>query len=93
MGEGRERALLLGRRGLLTTQPIGARRDFTSPRKNPNAGNHSAGIISVIFGPVLVSRPLAGALAMVWIIGTYALIFGVVMVVLTFRLRGLLAEG
>jgi uncharacterized membrane protein HdeD (DUF308 family) len=31
----------------------------------------------------------AGALAMIWVIGAYALIFGVMMIVLAFRLRGL----
>jgi uncharacterized membrane protein HdeD (DUF308 family) len=47
------------------------------------------GIISIIFGVVLVANPAAGALAMVWLIGAYALIFGVMMIVLAFRLRGL----
>ena len=47
------------------------------------------GIISIIFGVVLVANPAAGALAVVWIIGAYALIFGLMMIVLAFRLRGL----
>ena len=48
-----------------------------------------AGILSVAFGVALVAQPGAGALAVVWIIGTYAFIFGLVMIVLAFRLRGL----
>ena len=48
-----------------------------------------AGILSALFGVVLVANPAAGALAMVWIIGTYAFIFGLTMIVLAFRLRGL----
>ena len=47
------------------------------------------GIISIIFGVVLVANPPAGALAMVWVIGVFALVFGVMMIVLAFRLRRL----
>lgn len=47
------------------------------------------GIISIIFGVVLVANPVAGALAMIWLIGAYALVFGLMMIVLAFRLRGL----
>lgn len=46
------------------------------------------GITSVIFGILLVVRPGAGALASIWIIGSYALLFGILMIVLAFRLRG-----
>jgi uncharacterized membrane protein HdeD (DUF308 family) len=48
-----------------------------------------AGILSVLFGVALVAKPAAGALAVVWIIGAYAFIFGLMMIVLAFRLRGL----
>ena len=48
-----------------------------------------AGILSVLFGVALVANPAAGALAVVWIIGSYAFIFGLMMIVLAFRLRGL----
>jgi uncharacterized membrane protein HdeD (DUF308 family) len=47
------------------------------------------GIASVIFGVLLVIMPGAGALASVWIIGIYAVFFGILMIVLAFRLRGL----
>jgi len=47
------------------------------------------GIISILFGVVLVANPAAGALAMLWVIGAYALLFGVMMIILAFRLRGL----
>jgi uncharacterized membrane protein HdeD (DUF308 family) len=48
-----------------------------------------SGLISIIFGIVLVANPGAGALAMVVVIGVFALMFGVMMIVLAFRLRRL----
>jgi uncharacterized membrane protein HdeD (DUF308 family) len=49
------------------------------------------GIASVIFGVLLILVPGAGALASIWIIASYAIIFGIVMIVLAFRVRGLRA--
>jgi uncharacterized membrane protein HdeD (DUF308 family) len=45
------------------------------------------GIASVVFGAILMARPLAGALALLWLIGTYAVIFGVILVILAFKAR------
>ena len=45
------------------------------------------GLVSVTFGVMLVSRPGAGALAVLWIIGAYAVIFGFIVVVLAFKAR------
>jgi len=46
------------------------------------------GAASVIFGLILLFRPGVGALAVIWLIGTYALVFGLLLVMLGFRLRG-----
>ncbi|WGL15050.1 HdeD family acid-resistance protein [Microbulbifer bruguierae] len=46
-----------------------------------------AGVLSVIFGLVLLLKPGAGALALLWLIGTYAILFGIILVWLAFRLR------
>jgi uncharacterized membrane protein HdeD (DUF308 family) len=45
------------------------------------------GIASVVFGILVFMYPSAGALAIVWWIGVYAIIFGAVMIALGFRLR------
>jgi uncharacterized membrane protein HdeD (DUF308 family) len=47
-----------------------------------------SGIISVIFGIFVFARPLAGALAMTWVIGIYAILLGILAIVLSFRVRG-----
>jgi uncharacterized membrane protein HdeD (DUF308 family) len=46
-----------------------------------------AGIISVVFGIFIFARPLAGALAIAWIIGIYAIVFGLLSIVLSFRIK------
>jgi len=47
-----------------------------------------SGLISVVFGVVLVARPGAGALALLWLIASFAIAFGVVLVILAFKARG-----
>lgn len=47
------------------------------------------GIFSIIFGVVLIAYPVPGVLALVWLIGAYALVFGVTMIVMAFQLRSL----
>jgi len=46
------------------------------------------GMASVLFGALLLAEPVAGALAIALWFGVYALISGVLMTVLAFRLRG-----
>jgi uncharacterized membrane protein HdeD (DUF308 family) len=46
------------------------------------------GAASVFFGLVLLFRPGVGALAVIWLIGTYAVVFGLLLLMLAFRLRG-----
>ena len=46
-----------------------------------------SGILSVLFGLALVVNPGAGALAVVWLIGAYAIAFGLLLIALGFRLR------
>lgn len=48
-----------------------------------------AGVLSVAFGAIMFLRPGAGALAVVWIIGWYALLIGLLQVMLGLRMKGL----
>jgi uncharacterized membrane protein HdeD (DUF308 family) len=45
------------------------------------------GVLSVLFGLVLLVAPGAGAVALIWVIGSYAIVFGVLLVALSFRLK------
>lgn len=47
-----------------------------------------AGAASIIFGVLVFFNPGGGALAIVWLIAVYALVFGVTLVVFGIRLRG-----
>ncbi|KAB2368121.1 HdeD family acid-resistance protein [Actinomadura montaniterrae] len=53
------------------------------------------GAISIVFGILLFAWPVSGALAVVWLIGLFAILFGATLVGAAFRLRGLgkRAEG
>ncbi|SRR5579883_716814 len=46
-----------------------------------------SGVLSLLFGLLLIAFPGTGALAVVWLIGAYALVFGVVLTGLALRLR------
>ena len=47
----------------------------------------AAGALSVIFGLVVLVAPGAGALGLIWAIGSYAIVFGILLVGLSLRLR------
>ncbi len=47
------------------------------------------GALSIIFGVILaVIGPVAGLLSLVWLIGVYALVFGILMLITAFQVRG-----
>ncbi|HEX5013854.1 MAG TPA: DUF308 domain-containing protein [Candidatus Limnocylindrales bacterium] len=46
------------------------------------------GLVSIFFGVVLILFPGAGALAVVWLIGAFAIVSGALLLVIAFRLRG-----
>ncbi len=46
-----------------------------------------SGIVSVLFGVALLIAPLVGAVVLTWWLGAYALVFGIGLLVLAFKLR------
>jgi uncharacterized membrane protein HdeD (DUF308 family) len=47
-----------------------------------------AGLASVVFGVLLVARPAAGALTVLWLIASYSIVFGATLILLAFKARG-----
>ena len=48
-----------------------------------------SGLMSVLFGIVLFVFPAAGAVSIVWLIGIYAIAFGIMGLIFAFHVRGL----
>ena len=46
-----------------------------------------SGVLSVIFGVLMVLSPGAGALAVLWVIAAYSIVFGALLIFLGFRLK------
>ncbi|PIT12154.1 hypothetical protein BGI40_07800 [Snodgrassella communis] len=46
-----------------------------------------AGMLSVLVGIILLINPVQGGIALTWVIGVYAALFGVMNIALAFRLR------
>jgi len=51
-----------------------------------------AGLVSVAFGVLLIARPDAGALAVLGLIGAYAIVFGVLLLIFAFRVRSFVGK-
>jgi uncharacterized membrane protein HdeD (DUF308 family) len=47
-----------------------------------------SGVLSVLFGVILAALPGVGLLSLVWLVGIYAIVFGVALMILGFRVRG-----
>lgn len=47
-----------------------------------------AGVASVLFGALILLFPAAGALSIVWLLGSFAIAFGAFLILLAWRLRG-----
>jgi uncharacterized membrane protein HdeD (DUF308 family) len=74
-------AIMLG-----ISEIIGA---FTSRRQGSSAWGWTlaAGVLNVLFGIVLLIWPASGILTLVWLVGIFALLGGVTLVVLAFQVR------
>ena len=45
------------------------------------------GVLSVLFGAIILIAPGAGALGLVWAIAAYSIVFGIIFIALSLRLR------
>jgi uncharacterized membrane protein HdeD (DUF308 family) len=52
-----------------------------------------SGALSVIFGAVMLARPVEGMVAIVWVLAAYSVVFGVLLLVLAFRLKNRASGG
>jgi len=50
------------------------------------------GILSILIGLILMINPGAGVLAVVWLIGIYAILFGVLLTILGFKAKNMKVE-
>ncbi len=46
-----------------------------------------AGLLSIIFGIILIVHPGAGLLAVLWLVGIYSIVFGVSLIIYAFQIR------
>jgi uncharacterized membrane protein HdeD (DUF308 family) len=46
------------------------------------------GVLSIVFSLILMINPGPGAVALIWVIGSYAILFGGLLLYLSFKLRG-----
>ena len=51
-----------------------------------------AGVSSMVFGGMLIASPLVGAVVLTWWVGAYAILFGVALLIVAFRLRARMTE-
>jgi uncharacterized membrane protein HdeD (DUF308 family) len=50
------------------------------------------GVLSIIFGILIAAQPSSGLLAVVWLIGVYAILFGIMYIGVYFQARSLAAS-
>ena len=71
--------------------------ELVAPLAFPMRGGRAAlmvlaGLASIVFGIIIAAQPSSGLLAVVWLIGVYAIVFGVMYVVAYFESRSLSAS-
>jgi uncharacterized membrane protein HdeD (DUF308 family) len=50
-------------------------------------------LVSIIFGVLIAAQPANGLLAVVWLIGVYAIVYGIMYVVVYFESRSLASSA
>jgi uncharacterized membrane protein HdeD (DUF308 family) len=76
---------------------IGAMQIFAAIRLRREIDNEwwliLGGAAAVLFGIIAIVAPGAGALSLIWLIAIYSIVFGIALLALAFRLRGLARGG
>ncbi len=68
--------------------------ELVAPLAFPMSGGRAAltalaGLASVVFGILIAAQPASGLLAVVWLIGVYAIVFGVMYIAVYFESRSI----
>ena len=68
--------------------------ELVAPLSFPMRGGRAvlmvlAGLLSIVFGVLIAAQPASGLLAVVWLIGVYAIVFGVMFIAVYFESRSL----
>lgn len=48
-----------------------------------------SGLLSILFGVLVLSNPGAGVVSIMWMVGTVAILLGILLIVVAFKLRGM----
>jgi uncharacterized membrane protein HdeD (DUF308 family) len=51
-----------------------------------------SGTLSIAFGGLMLANPGAGALSVLWVIGAFAVLYGILLVLLAFKVKTLAAS-
>lgn len=68
--------------------------EIVAPLSYPMSGGRAfmsvlSGLVSIVFGIVIAAQPASGLLAVVWLIGVYAVVVGIMYIVVYFQSRSL----
>jgi uncharacterized membrane protein HdeD (DUF308 family) len=71
--------------------------EISAPLSFPMSGGRAAlsvlaGALSIVFGILIAAQPSSGLLAVVWLIGVYAILYGITYIVVYFQSRELKAS-
>ncbi len=71
--------------------------EIVAPLSFPMSGGRAVlsvltGLVSIVFGILIAAQPSSGLLAVVWLIGVYAIVFGIMYVAVYFQSRSLSAS-
>jgi uncharacterized membrane protein HdeD (DUF308 family) len=71
--------------------------ELVAPLSFPMSGGRAllmvlTGVVSIVFGILIAAQPAAGLLAVVWLIGVYAIVLGIMYIVVYFQARSLSAS-